>query len=169
MAKKQDLRFLNNEAFHELTTVYTNKEDTVYNSYKTPKSDKKKKGSYEQWKEFYIADYAPNLSEEIVNEPVENPATGELEFIKLSFLDILSFGDKSGVLAQRIRTEVVKAAYTGKSPAAGLRDLVLKEIELGDKIVIDKCFSGTVQHKGHSADTWWAEEGIKEKKVDRKI
>ena len=161
MAKKQDLRFLNNERFHELNTVYINKEDTVYNNYKTPKSDKKRKGSYEQWKEFYIADYAPNLSEEIVSGPVENPATGELEFIKLTLLEILAFGDVSGVLAQRIRTEVTKAAYTGKSPASGLRDLVLKEIELGDQIVINKCFVGKASKKAGNADTWWAEEGIK--------
>ena len=166
---KKDLRFLNNEPFHELSTVYKNKDDNTYNHYKLPKSDSRRQCSYEQWKEYYIADYAPNLSEEVVNEPIESPGSGKLEFVKLNLLAILGFGEKSGLLADRIRTEVTKAIYTGKSPSSGLRDMVLKEIELGNPIIIRKCFGDKAEAQAANADTWWAEEGITEKKVDRSL
>ena len=98
------------------------------------------KESYKQWKEFYIADFRPNLSENVLEEPLENPVTHDMEFVKFSLMDAFEIGYISEYLSDRVRTAVMKANLTGESPASHLHDLVVKEIELGDRTIIGMVF-----------------------------
>ncbi len=118
--------------------------------------------SFDQWREFYIADYKPNLAENVLEEPLENPLTRKTEFVKLSLMNAFDIGTISEYLADRVRTAVMKANLTGESPAAGLHDLVIREIELGDRTVIGMVFgknNPTNAGPEKAPDTWWAEEG----------
>ncbi len=150
-----------------MSDIYINKSELVYNNYKTPKGDKNRQCPFSQWKEYYIADMQPNLSEEIIHEPMENPLTGEMEFVKMNLLGILSFGESSEMMGDNIRTAITKASLTGQPIAGPLRELVRQEIELGNQTVISAVFKGVPTEKADGADTWWAEEGITEKKVDK--
>ena len=140
--------------------VYVNKRDRMFDRYKVPKSAKHQECPYSQWKEYYIADHQPNLSENIVDEPMESPLTGEMEFVKVNLLTVLSFGEISEYLSNRIRTEITKADLTGTNPKSGLRKLVLEEISLGDKAVISKVFRSGGNEDEPAPDTWWAEQGM---------
>ena len=91
------------------------------------------KESFDQWKEFYIADYKPNLAENVIEEPVENPITHKTEFVKFTLMKAMDIGYISEYLADRVRTAMMKANLTGESPAAGLHDLIIQEIELRDR------------------------------------
>ena len=122
------------------------------------------KESFDQWKEFYIADFKPNLTENVIEEPVENPITHKTEFVKFTLMKAMEIGYISEYLADRVRTAMMKANLTGESPAAGLHDLIIQEIELRDRTIIDMVFGKNVP--AHAApekapDTWWAEEGMK--------
>ncbi len=120
------------------------------------------KESYEQWREFYIADFKPNLAENVLEEPLENPLTHKTEFVKLSLMNAFDIGTISEYLSDRVRTAVMRANFVGDSPAAGLHDLVIREIELGDRTVIGMVFgknNPTNAAPEKAPDTWWAEEG----------
>ena len=120
------------------------------------------KESYEQWREFYIADFKPNLAENVLEEPLENPLTHKTEFVKLSLMNAFDIGTISEYLADRVRPAVMRANFVGESPANGLHDLVIREIELGDRTVIGMVFgknNPTNAAPEKAPDTWWAEEG----------
>jgi hypothetical protein len=122
------------------------------------------KESFDQWKEFYIADYKPNLTENVIEEPLEDPRTHKTEFVKFGLMKALDIGYISEYLSDRVRTAVMKANLTGESPAAGLRELIIQEVNLGDRTVMDMIFgknAPTHAGKDKAPDTWWAEEGIK--------
>ena len=122
------------------------------------------KETYKQWKEFYIADFKPNLAENVLEEPLENPVTHDMEFVKYSLMDAFEIGFISEYLSDRVRTAVMKANLTGESPASLLHDLVIKEIELGDRTVIGMVFGKSLPANAvhdKKPDTWWAEEGIR--------
>jgi len=122
------------------------------------------KESFDQWKEFYIADYKPNLAENVIEEPVENPITHKTEFVKFTFMKAMDIGYISEYLADRVRTAVMKANFTGESPASGLHDLIIREIELRDRTIIDMVFGKNAPANAapeKAPDTWWAEEGMK--------
>ncbi len=119
--------------------------------------------SYDRWREYYIADYKPNLAENVLEEPLENPVTHKMEFVKLSLMKAFDVGTISEYLADRVRTAVMRANLVGESPASGLHDLIIREIELGDRTIIEMVFGKNApvnagQEK--APDTWWAEEGI---------
>lgn len=119
--------------------------------------------SYDRWREYYIADYKPNLAENVLEEPLENPLTHKTEFVKLSLMNAFDIGNISEYLADRVRTAVMKANLVGESPAAGLHDLVIREIELGDRTIIGMVFGKNAPMNAQqekTPDTWWAEEGI---------
>ncbi|MBO6149388.1 MAG: hypothetical protein J6O55_08620 [Lachnospiraceae bacterium] len=145
----------------DINSIYVNKEDKIYNRHKTPKPDKQRECAFTQWKDYYIADFHPNLTENIINEPIESPITGETEFVTMNLLTVLSFGEISTYLADRIRTAVTKARLTGASPQKALHDIIIDEIELGDQAIISQAFKNTVQVGNSNPDTWWAEAGIK--------
>ena len=95
---------------------------------------------------------------------MENPVTHDMEFVKFSLMDAFEIGFISEYLSDRVRTAVMKANLTGESPASLLHDLVVQEIELGDRTVIGMVFgkslpANAAQEK--KPDTWWAEEGIR--------
>ncbi len=118
--------------------------------------------SYDRWREFYIADYKPNLAENVLEEPLENPITHKTEFVKLSLMNAFDIGNISEYLADRVRTAVMRANFVGESPASGLHDLVIREIELGDRAIITMVFGKNAPmnaEKEKAPDTWWAEEG----------
>lgn len=120
------------------------------------------KESYEQWREFYIADFKPNLAENVLEEPLENPLTHKTEFVKLSLMNAFDIGTISEYLADRVRTAVMRANFVGESPSNGLHDLVIREIELGDRTVIGMVFGKNNPANAapeKAPDTWWAEEG----------
>ncbi len=122
------------------------------------------KESYLQWKEFYIADFKPNLAENVLEEPLENPVTHKMEFVKFSLMDAFDVGLISEYLSDRVRTAVMKANLTGESPAALLHDVVLQEIELNDRTVINMVFGKSMPVNAaaeKAPDTWWAEEGMR--------
>ncbi len=147
----------------DLGDIYVNSQTRSFNRYKTPKKRKFNECPFEQWKEYYIADRSPNLTENIINEPVTSPLTGEMEFLKVPLLTVLNFGEISDYLAERIRSEITKANLTGVSPAGGLRDLVLEEIKLGNTAIINKVFKNAPDSQnGGKAETWWREQGITE-------
>ena len=121
------------------------------------------KESYDQWKEFYIADFKPNLTENVVEEPLENPVTHKTEMVKFSLMNAFDIGYISEYLADRVRTAAMKANFIGESPAALLHDLVIQEIELGDKTIIGMVFGKSLPNnaeKDKAPDTWWAEQGM---------
>ncbi len=120
--------------------------------------------SYEQWKDFYIADFKPNLAENVIEEPLENPVTHKLELVKFSLMDAFEIGYISEYLSDRVRTAVMKANLTGGSPAALLHDVVIKEIDLGDKTIINMVFGKSMPANAapeKAPDTWWAEQGMR--------
>ncbi|MCR4891439.1 MAG: hypothetical protein K5989_04545 [Lachnospiraceae bacterium] len=149
-----------------LSNIYVNAKDKIFDRYKMPKRRDFRECPYEQWKDYFIADHCPNLSENVINEPVECPLTGEMEFLKVSLLTVLSFGEISDNMAERIRGEANKAMLTGQSLSGKLRELVLEEIKLGNNAIINKLFKSAGANNGKEADTWWEEAGIKEKSVD---
>ena len=120
------------------------------------------KEKYEQWKEFYVADFKPNLTENVIEEPLENPVTHKMEMVKFSLMNAFEIGYVSAYLADRVRTAVMRANYTGESPASGLHDLIMQEIKLGDKTIINMVFGKSMPSNASepAPDTWWAEEGI---------
>lgn len=121
------------------------------------------KESYDQWKEFYIADFKPNLAENVLEEPLENPVTHKLELVKFSLMDAFEIGYISEYLADRVRTAVMKANLTGESPAANLHDVVIQEINLNDRTVIGMVFGKSLPTHAtpeKAPDTWWAEQGM---------
>ncbi|MCR4590955.1 MAG: hypothetical protein K5668_09055 [Lachnospiraceae bacterium] len=121
------------------------------------------KESYDQWKEFFIADFKPNLAENVVEEPLENPITHKTEFVKFNLMHAFEIGYISEYLADRVRTAVMKASLTGESPASLLHDLVIQEINLGDRTVMGMVFGKSMPANAapeKAPDTWWAEEGM---------
>ncbi len=122
------------------------------------------KESYLQWKEFFIADFKPNLAENVVEEPLENPVTHKTELVKFSLMDAFDIGLISEYLSDRVRTAVMKANFTGESPAALLHDIVIQEINLGDKAIINMVFGKSMPTHAvpeKAPDTWWAEQGMR--------
>ncbi|SKB59002.1 hypothetical protein SAMN06296386_102334 [Lachnospiraceae bacterium] len=120
--------------------------------------------SFDQWKEYYIADQKPNLSELVLEEPLKIPGTDEMDFVKLTLLQALDIGHISVYLADRVRTIVNMSLFTGKDPAEGLHDLIIEEIELNDQSIINLVFgkkAPSAANKNAKADTWWAEEALK--------
>ena len=84
--------------------------------------------------------------------------------MKFSLMKAFDIGYISEYLSDRVRTAVMKANFTGESPAALLHDVVIQEIELGDKTIIGMVFGKNAPMNAgpeKAPDTWWAEEGIK--------
>ena len=120
-------------------------------------------GDFDQWKDFYIADQKPNLSEYVIEEALQIPGTNEMDFVKLTLLQALDIGHISVYLADRVRTIVTLSLLTGKRPAEGLHDLIIEEIELNDQSIINLVFGSKAPmnaKKDVKADTWWAEEAL---------
>ena len=121
-------------------------------------------GDFDQWKDFYIADQKPNLSEYVIEEALQIPGTNEMDFVKLTLLQALDIGHISVYLADRVRTIVTLSLLTGKRPTEGLHDLIIEEIELNDQSIINLVFGSNAPmnaKKDVKADTWWAEEALK--------
>ena len=85
----------------------------------------KTKCSFKTWKELYIIDYKPNLTELIINEVVKD------RMIVINLLGLFNIAEELDGFADYLRQTLMLEAYTGKSQQEKLKWLIKFNFEHG--------------------------------------
>lgn len=95
----------------------------------------RKKCDFGLWKDLYIADYKPDLTEIIIEEVMQG------KLVKLNLLSLFNIAESVELFADYLRSKLMVQAYTGQSQREKLKWLVEFNIEHGGNRFKELVFS----------------------------